>query len=47
MHRAAKQEPATKKPRGLLSKLLLILLLPPLLILAIIADCLGLEWAEG
>lgn len=47
MYPADEEKPAAGKSRGLLSKALVILLLPPVLMLAMVADCLGITWAEG
>lgn len=47
MRPADAEKMTAREPGGPWSKAAVILLLPLVLVLAIIADCLGIGWAEG
>ena len=47
MSQAEKEKPYVSKSSGLLPKIRLILMLPIVLVLAIVAECLGIAWARG
>lgn len=47
MSQADEETPYLSKSSGLLPKIQLILMLPLVLVLAIVADYLGIEWARG
>ena len=47
MNETDQEKPYVNKSSDLRSKIQLILMLPIVLVLAIVADCLGIEWAKG